>query len=284
MQIIVFLNKSFEQFSFEQAESKNYHPIVKRIKKNMQTDNEVANIVSAWEIIYQRFKLSSDFSPAKYLATNLNLDLEHVLMATPVHVKLGLRNSQTYFLQESELANKALIEQFNAYFQNEYFLYQESNKRYLLCANKPLDLSLAKSHWSPNLGDFTLQMLTTDRALRKFHTDVQAWCHSQGLKWNGLYLWGQGQVLDLPKITVKSNYRSDNPFSILHNDNNADKKVFVLDDLRVDNELLTECEFHMTTTQDTHIDFVFSDQVCISIASHDRMAWIKRIFKRKKEW
>ena len=141
-----------------------------------------------------------------------------------------------------------------------------------------MEQKLSKQHWSPELSDFTLQLLTADSQLRKFHTDIQSWCHRETLAWNGLYLWGQGNNCSAPDITVKANAGLRNQFSFLHGSDDAEKKIFLVNDLNNNNELLTECEFHLNATKNTNIDFVFLDNYSVKVSSRDQLPWIKRIF------
>lgn len=281
MQIIVFLNIPFEQFSCNEQTLASSHSVVKMIKKNLERNIDVVESGSSWELIYTQFNFLAEFNPALYCATKLNLDVPNALMATPVRVQLGLHHSQTHFLSNEQLPSQQEIEQINEYFRDEYFLYPISHDQYLLCSNNPMEQTLSKQHWSPELSDFTLQLLTTNSVLRKFHTDVQSWCHSNNLSWNGLYLWGQGNVNTAPEITVKANTGLRNQFLFLHSHDEADKKIFIVDNLSTENELLTECEFHLSTTKNTNIDFVFTDNYSIKVSSRDQMPWLKRIFSRK---
>jgi len=239
-------------------------------------------VESWWGVIYQYGDLSDDFSPALLAAKKQKLSGAHYLLATPVRIQLGLRDSQCHFIPEEQLPSPELIKEFNQYFAPDFTLHSVLNSsQYILESNEALSFDFDKAYWPPNLVDYTQQLLASDSHTRKFLSEVQSWSHSKKLTWNGLYLWGNGSDEYDTKIHVKEHSEINSFDSIkLLDDTNEECKseMYVINSLTDSVSVVEKRLEILKKDKNIQLNLIFSDKVNIPINHSDILPFWKRLF------
>jgi len=285
MQIIVFINQAFSDLlesDFSEISEKS--DLDKLMLKSLQRDKEkIEKVESWWGAVYKFGELSNDFSPALLAAKKQKLSGSNYILATPVRIQLGLRDSQCYFLEQEQLPSETLLNEFNEYFAPEFRLHVMPNSsQFILESKNDFEFNFDNAYWPPSLVDYTQQLLVSDSRVRKFLSEVQSWTHSKQLPWNGLYLWGNGDSAEKVKTFDSKALRKNNKyagFSVLSSHSmEYDYKILCVDDFTQQYGTIESLFDTLYDNKSSAVKLIFSDNYLIEKKGIGAVSFFPRIF------
>ena len=151
MHIVILINQAKQQLETEISQSRlNFW--LKRASIETLPHSDV------WTKLHYACNLPQDSSLATTLAKRSDIS-GPCLIATPVKVVLGMRDSECHLLdQHGSLISQSQISEFNDFFKDIFKLHTSKDGQYLLEFSTEPEFNLAKQCWPPYCGDYRVQV------------------------------------------------------------------------------------------------------------------------------
>jgi hypothetical protein len=219
-------------------------------------------------------------SIARLLASQNNVN-GYCLIATPVHVEVGMRNSECHALNKRDsYFTESQLGAFNDFFSGEFKLHPMNGLHYLLEFELAPEFILARKHWAPYLSDYRVQVQAAKGALTRYMTEMQAWCHQQESAWNALYLWSNSGQNPIPPVRLEDKSKN-NAYALLNlistvDQNETKNTIIGVDNLIELETSIPEIERSLNNGDVESVSFTFADNNLYTLKAENLLPWWKK--------
>ena len=272
--IVILINQTKKDLEAEISQSRlNYwlkHAVVESLEYS-----------DVWCKLHHILNWSKEMSLARTLAGEVDIS-GPCLIATPVKVVLGMRDSECHLLdKDSSLISQAQLNSFNEFFTDIFQLHFCRDGHYLLEFESQPEFHLEKHYWPPYLGDYREQVHAAKGELVKHLTEMQTWCYQQSSLWNALYLWSEDTKSGLPSVKIEE-CTQNNSFELLKllerdNETDHDIQIITLDNFIGFEKKFAELENQCLSGEIEKISVSFSDKDIFRIDLQTLKPWWKKL-------